>query len=200
VKQAALYARVSTDQQDETMQVHEMRRDCERRDLFPTIFTDTGQSGSKERRPGLDRMMGEVRKGKFDVVMVYKFDRFARSLRQLLDALEEFRIRGVDFISVHESIDTTMPAGRLMFQMVGAFAEFERELIRERVKSGIAHVRSKGARWGRPSKQLDAAEIARLRKQQGLSWAEVAQAMGASKASCQRAILRASKTSSEMPV
>jgi DNA invertase Pin-like site-specific DNA recombinase len=199
MKRAALYGRVSTGEQDEGMQVAEMIQRCEVRTWQPTPFLDHGISGSKEKRPALDRMMAEVRRGKFDVVMVYKFDRFARSLRHLILALEEFQALGVAFVSVRDDVDTTTATGRLMFHIIGAFAEFEREVIRERVKSGIAHVRAKGRSWGRPRAEVSADEIARLRAQ-GCSWAEIASGTGVSKDTCRRIALRGAKTPNSMVV
>jgi DNA invertase Pin-like site-specific DNA recombinase len=206
MKRAALYGRVSTGEQNEGMQVREMLDSCEQRTWKPTPFLDHGVSGSKEKRPALDRMMAEVRRGKFDVVMVYKFDRFARSLRHLILALEEFQALGVEFVSVRDQVDTTTAAGRLMFQIIGAFAEFEREVIRERVKSGMANrqstlretgwfVSNKGHRrtsLGRPRVVADVATIRKLRDQR-CSWAEISQALGVSKDTARRAFLRGAK-------
>jgi DNA invertase Pin-like site-specific DNA recombinase len=199
MKRAALYARVSTGEQDEGMQLREMTQEAEVRGWHPTVFPEPGVSGAKESRPVLDRMMAEVRRRKFDIVMVYKFDRFARSLRHLIMALEEFEALGVEFISVRDRVDTTTPSGRLMFQIIGAFAEFERAVIRERVKSGIAHVRAKGQRWGRPRAEVNADEIARLRAQ-GCSWAEIASGTGVSKDTCRRIALRGAKTPNSLVV
>src|SRR5690349_9736298 len=119
------------------MQLREMQEFANSRNWELELFPDVGQSGGKESRPELDRMMQLVRRRKCDVVLVYKFDRFARSLRHLLNALAEFDALGIAFISLHDNIDTTTPSGRLMFQIIGAFAEFERAMIRARVKSGI---------------------------------------------------------------
>jgi putative DNA-invertase from lambdoid prophage Rac len=170
---AFLYARVSTDEQSVDMQVHEMVAYCERRGWADAkIFTDT-ISGSKERRPVLDSLMAQVRRGQCDVVLVYKFDRFARSLRHLLNALEEFESLNVAFVSLHDEFDMTTATGRLMFKIVGAFAEFERDIIRQRVRSGMAHAKAQGKHMGRKPLPLDAAQITALRAQ-GLPWREVA--------------------------
>lgn len=157
------------------MQIREMQAAAEHRGFTADIFTDPGWSGSKESRPELDRMLDLCRRGKYGVVMVYRFDRFARTLKQLLAALEEFDSLGVKFISLHENIDTTGPTGRLMFQIVAAFAEFERNLIRERVRSGIANARAKGKTLGRPSVVTDAqrARIGQLRDA-GKPWRAIA--------------------------
>src|SRR4029077_5300537 len=137
---AALYARVSTNNgQNPEMQLEELRAYCKRRCWeIAGEYVDTGISGSKEHRPALDRLLTGCRKRLVDAVVVYRYDRFARSLRQLVNALEEFRSLGIDFISLHEGVDTSTPNGRLVFGIFASIAEFERELIRDRVKSGIA--------------------------------------------------------------
>jgi len=171
----ALYARVSTlAGQDPEMQLRELREYCERRGLqIVEEFVDKGVSGSKEGKPALDRLLTMCRKRFVDAVVVYRYDRFARSLRQLVNALEEFRSLGIDFISLHEGVDTSTPNGRLIFGIFASIAEFERELIRDRVRSGIASARAKGKRLGRPRRDVDAAKITLLRGQ-GLSWAAIA--------------------------
>ena len=115
---AFLYARVSTGEQDTGMQIRELLEYAKRRDWQTEVFTDS-ISGAKDRRPGLDQMMAQVRRRKCDVVLVYRYDRFARSLQQLVNALEEFRVLGVNFVSLHEGVDTSTPNGRLVF---GIFA------------------------------------------------------------------------------
>jgi DNA invertase Pin-like site-specific DNA recombinase len=117
----------------------------------------------KERRPGLDRLLALCRKLSVDAVVVYRYDRFARSLRQLVNALEEFRVLGIDFINLHEGVDTSIPNSRLVFGIFASVAEFERELIRDRVRSGLAAAKATGKRLGRPSKAVDADRIACLR-------------------------------------
>ncbi len=177
---AALYARVSTSNgQKPEMQLDELRSYCERRGW--TVFAeyvDAGVSGSKERRPQLDRLLADCRKRRVDAVVVYRYDRFARSLRQLVNALEEFRSLGIDFVSLHEGVDTSTPNGRLVFGIFATIAEFERELIRDRVRSGLAAARNRGAKLGRPGKQLDVEKIAALRRS-GTSWPAIARQMGA---------------------
>lgn len=142
----ALYARVSTlAGQDPEMQLRELREYCERRNLqIIDEYVDKGVSGSREQRPALDRLRAICRKRLVDAVVVYRYDRFARSLRQLVNALEEFRVLGIDFISLHEGVDTSTPNGRLVFGIFATIAEFERELIRDRVRSGLASARAKG--------------------------------------------------------
>jgi DNA invertase Pin-like site-specific DNA recombinase len=135
----ALYARVSTlAGQDPEMQLRELREYCQRRGLqIVEEFIDKGISGSKERRPALDRLMVACRKRLVDGVVVYRYDRFARSLRQLVNALDEFRTLGIDFISLHEGVDTSTPNGRLVFGIFASIAEFERELIRIAFAPGL---------------------------------------------------------------
>lgn len=170
---AFLYARVSTGEQNEGMQLSEMQEYAQRAGWEIELFPDVGVSGGTDRRPELDRMMNLVRRRKCDIVLVYRFDRFGRSLRHLVTALEEFDSLGVRFISLHDHVDTTTPGGRLQFQIIGAMAEFERSLIRERVRSGMAHAKAQGKHMGRKPLPLDAAQITALRAQ-GLPWREVA--------------------------
>jgi DNA invertase Pin-like site-specific DNA recombinase len=123
--------------------------------------------------------MTDCRFRRFDAVLVYRYDRFARSLRHLVNALEEFRALGIEFISLHEGVDTSTPNGRLVFGIFASIAEFERELIRDRVKSGIAAARSKGKKLGRPRVVVDSAQIACLRAS-GASWPSIARQLGVS--------------------
>ena len=180
MKKAALYARVSTNNghQNPEMQLGELRSYCERRGLeIAGEYVDNGVSGAKERRPHLDRLLADCQRRLVDAVVVYRYDRFARSLRQLVNALEEFRALGIDFISLHEGVDTSTPNGRLVFGIFGSIAEFERELIRDRVRSGLSAAKAKGKQLGRPKRIVDTARIARLRAQ-GLSWRKVADELG----------------------
>src|SRR5690348_4032980 len=187
---AALYARVSTHAgQNPEMQLAELREYCGRRGWeIAGEYVDTGVSGARERRPELDRMLALCRRRQVDAVVVYRYDRFARSLRQLVNALEEFRSLGIDFISLHEGVDTSTPNGRLVFGIFASIAEFERELIRDRVRSGLALAKSHGKRLGRPRVVVDCLRIAGLRKD-GRSWAEICDALGISKGTAQRAVL-----------
>lgn len=177
---AAIYARVSTTNhgQDVGMQVRELRQFCEARGWEVVgEYRDEGISGGKEKRPELDRLMADAHKRRFDVVAVWKFDRFARSVSHLLRALETFNALGVGFVSLSESLDTSTPAGKMVFTVLGAVAELERSLIAERVRAGLRNARAKGKRLGRPRVTVDAARIAALRAQ-GLSWATVAERLG----------------------
>jgi DNA invertase Pin-like site-specific DNA recombinase len=123
--------------------------------------------------------MADAHKRRFDVVAVWKFDRFARSVSHLLRALDTFRVLGIEFVSVSESLDTATPAGRMVFTVLGAVAELERSLIAERVRAGLRNARAKGKRLGRPRVAVDAARIARLRAS-GLSWPKIARELGVS--------------------
>ena len=198
---AAIYARVSTTGhgQDPAMQTRELREYCERRGWsIAGEYVDSGVSGSKERRPQLDRLLVDCRRRRVDVVLVYRYDRFARSLRHLVNALEEFRALGIEFISLHEGVDTSTPNGRLVFGIFASIAEFERELIRDRVKSGITAARSKGKKLGRPRVVVDTAEIARLRAS-GASWPQIAHKLGVSVGTVYQAVRSLSKTPPKSP-
>ena len=150
---AAIYARVSTTHngQDPAMQTRELEEYCERRgwQIFGE-YIDAGVSGTKDSRPELNRLMADAHQRRFDAVLVWKLDRFGRSLRHLVNALAEFEALGVAFVSLRDNLDLSTPSGRLMFQIVGAMAEFERSLIVERVKAGMRNARAKGKRIGRP--------------------------------------------------
>jgi DNA invertase Pin-like site-specific DNA recombinase len=179
MKKAAIYARVSTHNgQNPEMQIHELRAYCKKRGWeVAGEFVDKGISGAKEHRPALDRLLVLCRKRTMDAVVVYRYDRFARSLRQLVNALEEFRALGIDFVSLHEGVDTSTPNGRLVFGIFASIAEFERELIRDRVRSGLAAARRNGKRLGRPRVTVDIAKISHLRAE-GASWPTIAKKLG----------------------
>ena len=150
-KTAALYCRVSTSEQSTAMQRLDLRRYCTERGWLMREYVDVGVSGAKDRRPGLDDLMADARKLRFDVVMVWRFDRFARSTRHLVSALEEFRHLGIDFVSYQENIDTSSPIGRALFTIISAIAELERSIISERVKGGMRRAKAAGKKIGRPS-------------------------------------------------
>lgn len=179
---AAVYCRVSTanNGQDPEMQLRELREYCERREWTRAgEYTDIGISGSKERRPELNRLMADAKRRKFDAVLVYRYDRFARSLRQLVNALAEFDALGIHFVSLHEAVDTSTANGRLIFGIFASIAEFERELIRGRVRSGLAAAKARGARLGRPRVRVDVRRVAVLRES-GHSWPTIARELGIS--------------------
>jgi DNA invertase Pin-like site-specific DNA recombinase len=188
-KRVALYVRVSTKHNGQTpeTQLLALREYAVRRGLrVTTEYTDIGVSGCKDRRPELDRLMTDARHRRFDVVLVARFDRFARSTRHLVLALEEFQGLGIDFISLSEAIDTATAMGRMIFTIIGAVAELERSLIRERVVMGINRARKQGTRLGRPRLRVDVAAVAGLRDQ-GHTWAEISQLLGISRGAAQRA-------------
>jgi len=181
------------------MQLQELRDYCQRRGWrVAGEYVDVGVSGSKERRPQLDRLLVECRRRRFDAVVVYRYDRFARSLRQLVNALSEFDALGVQFVSLHEGVDTSTPNGRLVFGIFATIAEFERELIRERVRSGVAAARARGKRIGRPRCNVDPSQIAHLREQ-GRSWREIANEVGVGVATARAALLGRSEKVADLP-
>ncbi len=186
---AALYARVSTSRdQNPKLQTDDLRRVAEQRGwLVVGEYVDVGQSGSKDRRPELNRLTADINQGKVDLVACWRFDRFARSVRHLVTALDEFRARGVDFVSLHDGVDTSTPAGRFTFHVIAAVAELERELIRERTRAGLAAARRRGAAIGRPRAEVDVGEVRRL-QQRGLSIARVAKRLGVSPSTIRRAL------------
>lgn len=183
IKKAAIYLRVSTVAQDFAAQETELRRYAEQRGWQVTIYADK-VSGVQHSRPALDQMWRHCRARKVDIVLVWSLDRFARSLKQLIAGLEEFRELGIDFVSLkQEGMDTTTSSGRLLFHIVASVAEFERDLLRQRVASGLAEAKRKGTRLGRPPiKKLSPEEITAIRigREQGKTLRELATTVGAS--------------------
>jgi DNA invertase Pin-like site-specific DNA recombinase len=184
----AIYARVSTQNgQDPEMQTRELRDYCERRGwAIENEYVDVGVSGAKESRPELNRLMADAKRRKLDLILVWKLDRFGRSLRHLVNALAELEAVGVAFVSLTDNLDLSTPSGRLMFQVIAAMSEFERELIRERVRSGMSNAKAKGKSIGRPKLAVDSLEIARLRES-GATWRAIAKATGISVGSVYKA-------------
>ena len=179
-KTAGIYTRVSTHDQSCDMQLSDLRKYCDQRGfkIFKE-YSDEGISGAKEKRPDLNRLMEDAKKRKFEVVLSWRFDRFARSTRHLITALEEFNHLGIDFISFQENIDTSSPLGKAIFTIVSAIAELERNIIIERVKSGIRRAKEKGKKLGRPKEvNLDLKELLSL-KREGLSVRKIANRMKA---------------------
>jgi DNA invertase Pin-like site-specific DNA recombinase len=169
---ASLYARCSTldKGQDPELQLTPLRDYCQKRGLIIAgEYIDNGISGSKNHRPQLDRLLEAARKRQIDLIVVWKLDRFGRSLKQLVTALDELSSLGIGFISFQDNLDLTTPQGRLMFHIIGAMAEFERELIRERVKAGLENARRKGKRLGRkPVAPIDIEKAIQLHKEDPL--------------------------------
>lgn len=163
-KLAGIYVRVSTVDQETDLQETELLEYCQRRGWESILYRDRGESGAKQDRPALNSLLTDLRKRKVDVILVWSLDRLARSLKQLLTISEECRSLTVDLVSLKQNIDTTLPAGRLTFQILGAVAEFERELLRERVKAGMAQARRAGKRIGRPAlRHFGPGELVRIR-------------------------------------
>ena len=190
----ALYARVSTlnNGQSPEMQLRELREYVERRGwTLAGEYVDEGISGAKDSRPELNRLMDDAHRRKFDAVVVWKFDRFARSVSHLLRALETFKAQGIEFISYSEQMDTSTPTGRMIFTVLGAVAELERSLIGERVRAGVRNARAKGKRLGRPKVTVDATKVRELR-QAGRSFEEIGLVLGVSAASAYRSVRRLS--------
>ena len=183
----ALYTRVSTDQQTCENQVRDLMAYCNIKgwtDIF--IFQDKGVSGAKTSRPEFDKMIDQAEAGTFDVVMVWKFDRASRSTKHLITLLEDFNKWGVDFVSLKENIDTSTPAGKLMFTMISAFAQFERDTLIERTKSGMSRAKAQGKKIGR-SKTYDWSEITTLNSQ-GFSPTEISNKTGMSRSQVNRVL------------
>ena len=183
----AVYARVSTcNGQNPEMQLAELREYASRRgwDIFRE-YVDHGISGSKESRPALNHLMADAHMRHFDVVLCWKIDRFGRSLKHLVNALADLDAYGVTFVSLRDNLDLSTPSGRLMFQIIGAMAEFERSLLRERTIAGIAAARRRGKKWGRPRVYLSSDRIEAL-SQEGMTWRAIAKKMKAGATTCLR--------------
>ena len=192
---AAIYARVSTanNGQDPAVQTRELEEYCARRGWkVAGQYVDVGISGAKEKRPELDRLIADAHRRKFDAVVVWRFDRFARSVSHLLRALETFKALGIEFVSLSEQMDTSTPTGKMVFTVLGAVAELERSLIAERVKAGLRNARAKGKRLGRPKVAVDTATVASLRAS-GKSWAAIADDLGIGEGTVRRAAQRSAK-------
>ena len=195
----AVYARVSTVDQSTESQLLDLRRYVSERGWqIYREFVDEGISGTKDSRPALDQLMDDARKRRFDVVLVWRFDRFARSTRHLINALEEFRNLGIDFVSFQENIDTSSPLGSAIFTIISAVAQLERDIISERVKAGLRRAKENGKKLGRPRVNVDATRIAALRTQ-GHSWTEVSRELGIGKGTAQRAFYSLPKNPPEEP-
>jgi DNA invertase Pin-like site-specific DNA recombinase len=189
---AALYARVSTSGhgQDVGLQLDELRQVATQRFWVAAEFVDEGVSGSKDRRPALDRMMADARAGRLDVVAVWRFDRFARDTRHLLTAMDEFRALGVHFVSLREQVDTSTPMGKAMFTIISAISELERDLIRERVVAGVRRAQAAGKHCGRPKVGMDLRPaVAMLREGRGLK--DVSSILKVSRATLRRRLQEA---------
>jgi len=183
MKRAAIYARVSTkyNGQNPETQLHALRQYVRSRGwTIAGEYVDHGVSGSKDTRPQLDKLMKDARARKFDAAIVVRFDRFARSVKHLLTALEEFKALRIDFVSLNESIDTSTPMGKMVFTVLGAVAELERSIIQERVIMGLQRVKKEGKILGRPKIVIDRETVRQLYKA-GNSVRTIAAEMGLTK-------------------
>jgi DNA invertase Pin-like site-specific DNA recombinase len=179
IKRIALYARVSTlNGQNPELQLSELREYAQRRSwaIFAE-YVDLGISGVKESRPELNRMIAAAHSRQFDAVLAWKLDRLGRSLKHLVVTIEDLSSYGVAFVSLRDNLDLSTPSGRLMLHIIGAMAEFERELIRERVCAGIHAARNRGARIGRPRAYVSPEKVRSMRAQ-GTPWREIARRLG----------------------
>jgi DNA invertase Pin-like site-specific DNA recombinase len=181
MKRAIIYARVSTKEQNVDMQLIDLRGYAQARKLLVVKEYIDYASGSRNDRENYQKLFNDVRKQKTDTVLVWKFDRFARSTKELINALEEFKALGIDFISYKENIDTSSPAGKILFTMISAFAEFEREIIRERVRAGIEKAKVKGIKLGRPQIPPFTIKAAMELKGQGMDYKLICKNLGISK-------------------
>lgn len=194
-RRVAIYARVSTTDQNPEGQLTALREFADRRGF--EVFREyvdyiTGDTTKRRRRaPEFEVLMADAKQRHFDCVLVWKYDRFARSLATLLTALNEFHALGIDFISHTQNVDTTTPMGRLFFNVIGSFAEFERDIIVDRVKLGLANARAKGIVLGRPIRDPSATERIAKMKEAGLSLRQIAKLEGLSASGVRKILLRA---------
>jgi len=181
----AIYARVSTLDQEPENQLQELRQYVAARGWTAVEYVDRGVSGAKDRRPALDQLVADARRRKVDVLLCWRLDRLGRNLRHLVVLLEDLHATGVAFVSLNEGIDATTPAGKLQLHILGALAEFERGRIRERVMAGLQRARTQGKRLGRPRKARPTILVP------GGSVREAARVWGVSKSTAARWIRRA---------
>lgn len=187
-QKVAIYVRVSTTGQTVENQERELLAHCQRQgwQVFK-VYRDEGFSGAVAIRPALTEMLANARLGRFNLLVVWKIDRLARSISHLLEVLTELKGLGIGFVSLTEAINTETAQGRMIANFLGSIAEFERELVVERVRSGMARAKAAGVRIGRPRAGFDVNEAIRL-KQDGQSWNQVAKAVGASSATVRRIV------------
>jgi putative DNA-invertase from lambdoid prophage Rac len=179
VERIGIYLRVSTQDQSYELQESEIRRYLESRGWGDPILYADKATGTNANRSELKRLLRDARERRLDKIVVWKLDRFARSLKDLILMLQELGELGVEFVSLRDQIDLTTSAGRLLLHVVGAFAQFEADLIKERVRAGLVNAKAKGQKLGRPF-QIDASRVAALRRQ-GLSLSQIAKQVGATK-------------------
>lgn len=177
---AGIYARVSTTDQTCENQLIDLRRYCEARGWTATEYVDTGVSGAKAKRPALDRLMADAQRRQIDAVVVWRLDRFGRSLKHLIDSIKELTDAAVAFVCPDQAIDTASSGGRLQLHIIGAFAEFERDLITERINAGLARARREGKKLGRRQKRIgerDLLRVARLSVREAAATLKVSPAL-----------------------
>ena len=185
-KKAAIYCRVSTQDQNTDMQTNDLRKYALDRGFnIVDEFVDNGISGSIKKRPALDKLMEDAKKKKFDIVLVWRFDRFARSSRHLVEALHTFKHLGIDFISYNENIDTSSPLGEAIFTIISAMSQLERDIIRERVKAGLKNAKNIGTKLGRPKVKVSASKAKEMQNN-GLSVRSIAKELNTSPATISR--------------
>jgi DNA invertase Pin-like site-specific DNA recombinase len=190
MKRSALYMRVSTLDQHPETQLHDLRGMAAQRGFEIVQEYSDRISGAKARRPGLDQLLADARRGKFDVVMVWAFDRLARSVRHFLEVLDELNHLNIEFVSFRENIDTGGALGRAMIVIIGAIAKLERSLIKERVRAGMRRAKLEGRHIGRPTLDVDRAAVIRERHS-GKSLTDVAKAHGISRGLVSRIVKQA---------
>jgi len=179
LKRIAIYARVSTDRQSTESQLNALREYAGKRAwAISKEYIDEGYTGSNTKRPAFNAMMADARKRKFDVLLVYKLDRLSRSLKDLITTLDDLKSMGIDFISYDNGLDTTTPTGRLIFNVVGAVAEFEKDIIRERVRAGLENAKRKGKRLGRPPVSPRLVDEAKKLRSEGMSFRQIGKQLG----------------------
>ena len=179
----ALYARVSTVDQEPENQLQELRRYVEARSWTAVEYVDRGVSGAKDRRPALDQLLADAKRRRFDVLVCWRLDRLGRNLKHLITLLDDLQALGVSFVSLAEGIDATTPAGKLQMHILGAIAEFERERIRERVMAGLQRARTQGTKLGRPRALVP---LERVRRVNGVAIDAAALTLGVSRSTLKR--------------
>lgn len=187
-KRAGLYLRVSTDDQNTQLQRDEGNRLIENRGwLLAGTYEDVGVSGSKDRRPGLDALLADARRRKFDVLVVWRADRLFRSVHHMVTTLNDLSAIGVDFVSCTEPFDTSTPTGRLLLHICAAFGQFERDVIIERTVAGMAAAKRRGVHLGRPKRRVDL-DVAASRLEEGASLRAIAVELGVGYGTLRRAL------------
>ena len=193
MKKAAIYARVSTPDQHLETQLYDLRKVAAQRGFqIVREYCDRGISGTKTKRPGLDVMMADARRGEFSVVLVAAFDRIARSTKNFLEIVDELNGLTIEFVSARESIDTSGPMGRMFITMIGSIAELERSLIVERIKAGMRRAKMEGQRLGRAPLNVDRNAIVRDRLS-GMSLTQTAKRHKVSRATVVRLVKEATQ-------